>query len=152
MSNRFTRALRFAVLGGAVIAAVPALAHSYDLGSIHVGHIWAKPAQKGGSTSLYAPFLNGGEAQADLVGVSSPVAEHAYLAGADSESGQPGAEVEAIEIAPAIPYASAPWRGHIVLSGLTQAIAAGDTVPVTLDFGDLGTLEVEAEIETAPSD
>ena len=79
--RRFLPAMAALVLvfGGAVHGP-DARAHSYKMGDLAVGHIWA-PVPKAGDTdlSVYGPILNRGQSVARLVGVSTTVAAKADI-------------------------------------------------------------------------
>lgn len=123
-----------------------ALAHSYKLEEIAIGHIWASPPQEKSATSIavYGPVLNQGSAPARLVGATSPVAGKVrFRAEVEGEVRWP----EAIEFQPGKPLALAPWRAHIWLSDLKLPLAEGDSFDLTLDFGSTGTVTVKVVVE-----
>lgn len=137
------------ILAAAVLCAagapVPALAHSYELGRIAIGHIWAPPAEAGAaSAAVYGPILNRGEAPARLIEASTPVAEQARFR---AENAGEVRWPEAIEFPPGRPVALAAWREHIWLSGLRRPLVEGSSFGLTLDFGDAGSITVEVVVE-----
>lgn len=140
--------LRVAAAAVALLAcATAAMAHSYKLGDIAVGHIWASPpATSADGMAVYVPILNRGTDTVTLVGVSSPIA-----ASAGFRRDKDGAvtEVDTIDIPSMKPVSLAAWREHIWLQGLKRPIEVGDAFPLTLDFGPAGTVEVEVEVEKA---
>ena len=134
------------------LALIPggAEAHSYKMGDIAVGHIWAKPPEKGSDgVAVYAPFLDSGTAPVELVGASSPIADKVRFrtVAKDGTVQWPGGP---IELQPGKPFALAAWRQHIWLSGLHQPLKDGDWFDLTLDFGDKGKLPVKVHVETTP--
>jgi len=122
-------------------------AHSYKLGDIAVGHIWAPPPEEGADgLPVYGPILNRGDIAVRLVGAATPVAARVrFRAEKDGNARWP----EAIEFAPGRPLALAAWREHIWLSGLKKPLAAGDSFELTLDFGEAGSLIVKVVVEKA---
>lgn len=145
-----TVALFLAVASFVVMSAfgpTAATAHSYKLGDIAVGHVWAPPPEEGaGGLPVYGPILNRGGAPVRLVGASTPVAEQVRF-----RIEKEGEEHwrEAIAFAPGKPFALAPWREHIWLSGLNRPLKDGDSFDLTLDFGDAGRLSVKVVVEKA---
>jgi len=143
--------LILAAMAIAMLAGAPRLvqAHSYRLGDIAVGHIWAPPPQKGAAgVPVYAPLLNTGGATVRLVGASTPVADQARfrIVQKDGTVQWP----QAIELRPGKPFALAAWHEHIWLSGLHKPLKAGESFNLTLDFGDKGQLPVKVLIEKTP--
>jgi periplasmic copper chaperone A len=139
------------VMAIGVLATTPgsARAHSYKMGDIAVGHIWAKPPEKGADgVAVYAPLLNSGTAPVRLVGASSPIADKVRFrtVAKDGTVAWPGP----IELQPGKPFALAAWRQHIWVSGLHKPLKDGDWFDLTLDFGDKGKLPVKVHVETTP--
>lgn len=126
-------------------AAAPAGAHSYRLGDIAVGHIWAPPTAPGATGGpVYAPLLNGGSTPARLADASTPAAREVRFV-TEGETGR----VSDIDLPPGKPVSLAPWRVHLWLAGLERPLEEGDSFPLILDFGDAGTLDVTVVVETA---
>ena len=71
-----TRRQLLAVLAAlaAPLAPTVARAHSYKLGDIAVGHIWASAPESGEGVAVYGPILNRGDGAAQLTGASTPAA------------------------------------------------------------------------------
>lgn len=131
-----------AFLAAALIAS-PALAHGYRLGDIMIGHLWSPPSHDGG-TSVYGPFLNQGPEADRLVAASTSVAEQAKFCASEKAGGECRA---AIELAPGKPYALAPWRTAIRITGLKRPLEEGDRYPLTLRFEKAGTVTVDIVVE-----
>jgi len=139
-----------ALLVGTIAGMSCARAHSYKLGDIAVGHIWAKPPETGADgVAVYAPILNSGQTTVRLVGASTPIADKTRFRKVNKKDGT----VEwpqAIELQPGKPLALAAWREHIWVSGLHKPLKDGDWFDLTLDFADNGTLPVRVRVETTP--
>jgi len=140
-----------ALLAGMLAAfSAPAAAHSYKLGDIEVGHIWAKPPEKGADgVVVFAPILNMGKTVAHLVGASTPVADKARFRKVDKKDGTV-TWPETITLQPGKPFTLAAWREHIWVSGLHKPLKDGDWFDLTLDFGDKGKLPVKVSVEAVP--
>ncbi len=138
------------LVGMIAVAPSRAAAHSYKLGDVAVGHIWAKPPETGADgVAVYAPILNSGKTTVRLLGASTPIADKARLRKVDKKDGTV-TWPEAIELYPGKPFALAAWREHLWVSGLHQPLKDGDWFDLTLDFGDKGKLPVKVRVETAP--
>jgi copper(I)-binding protein len=128
----------------AFLAAVPALAHSFRLGEIEIGHPWAPPSN-GRDGAVYLALSNRGNAADRLVGASSPRAQKVELRGGDDTL------LQEIALEPKRPVALRAGRPHLVLLGVTQALVAGDAFPLTLRFAGAGSVEVTVMVEAAPA-
>ena len=145
--RRLARGALLALLAAAGWPAVLARAHSYKLGDIAVGHLWA-PLLAAGADGLpvYGPLLNRGRSAVRLVGVSSPLAERVrFRRQQDDKTEWP----ETLELAPMRPLALAAWREHLWVEGLKHPLGEGERLPLLLDFGPAGQLEADAVIESA---
>lgn len=128
-----------------IAAAFPALAHGYSLGSIRIGHLWCPPAQDG-RTFVYGPFLNGGAVADTLVSATTEAAgEVRFCAGPQADGGCRAS----IALEPGKPYALAPWRTAIRLTGLTRPLETGDSFPLTLTFEKAGEITVDIVVESS---
>lgn len=139
--------LRLLLLAAAafVLASPAAEAHSYKLGDVSIGHVWAPPSDGTKSVPVYGPVLNMGDEPVTLRGVSSPLAERARLRAEDEGR---VSWPETVEFPSGKPLALAPWRQHVWLTGLDHPLKAGDAFPLDLDFGAAGEVTVEVEVET----
>lgn len=142
LGNSLIRTALFLVV---LLAGSQALAHSYKLGDLSIGHIWAPPAA-GDAEGLpvYGPFLNSGSESITLVGASTPLVETVTFRSDEEEARE---LTGGIEITPGKPYAMAPWRPHLWVVGLKEPLKEGDSLELTLDFGEFGKKTVEVEIE-----
>jgi copper(I)-binding protein len=128
----------------ALLAAVPALAHSFRLGAIEIGHPWAPPSGAGDG-AVYLALSNRGSAADRLVAASSPRAQSVELRGGDDSL------LPEITLEPKRPLALRAGRPHLALRAVTQPLAAGDTFPLTLRFAGAGSVEVTVMVEAAPT-
>ncbi len=127
-----------------------AMAHSYKLGNIEIGHIWAPPPKAGiDGVAVYGPLFNEGKKLQTLVAVSSPEARTArFRLVRDGVESWPAH----IELHPGKPVSLAAWGPHIWLSGLKKAVKKGDWINLTLDFGPAGKLAVKALVQNSASE
>ncbi len=133
------------VLAALTARANIAAAHSYKLGDIEVGHIWAPPPKSpSDGIAVYGPILNMGKSAVRLAGASSPIAKTVRFR--IDKNGQ-ATWPSSVELQPGKPVALAPWRVHIWLTGLKSPVREGADFPLTLDFGAAGKLNVKVIIE-----
>lgn len=124
--------------------APPAGAHSYKVGNVMVGHVWAAPTA-GNTTEAYVPLLNRAPQGDQLVAVLAPTAQTVAFADAANK------RIGAIDLPPNRPVALKPGGFRIVLVGLDRAVRVGDKIKLTLVFARAGQVQVEALVEAGPS-
>lgn len=143
------RSLGSLLIGVAVLVASspPAKGHSYELGGILIGHVWAPPPVQGTTgMPVYAVILNRGSMKAQLLGIHTSIAERAIF----RRDGKGQVEsIEKIDLVPGKPMALAPWREHMWLSGLRQPLKEGDRFDLVLDFGAAGKSQVVVMVESS---
>ena len=127
------------------LAAAGARAHSYILGSVEIGHPWARPtsAQLG---VTYCVLAIKGDGSDRLLGAQTPVAERVELRTAAGEA------VPAIEIASGRPVVLRPGKPYLGLVGLKEPLKLGDSFPLTLRFDFAGEITVTVMVETVPGE
>ena len=137
------RSLLAALLSSLAVAG--ARAHSYILGSVEIGHPWARPtsAQLG---VAYCVLAIKGDGSDRLLGAQTPVAERVELRTAAGEA------VPAIEIASGRPVVLRPGKPYLGLVGLKQSLKLGDSFPLTLRFDFAGEITVTVMVETVPGE
>jgi len=122
-----------------------AAAHSYKLGAISIGHIWApSPVDGADGLPVYGAILNQGENTATFTGASTPVADNVRLRRRD---GNDVSWPKSITLVPNKPFGLAEWREHLWVTGLKSPVKAGDTFELTLDFGVKGTVATTVIVE-----
>jgi copper(I)-binding protein len=126
-----------------LLLATPALAHSYKLGAIEIGHP-AAPPTTGGEASVTLALSNRGTAADRLVGGSSPAAARVVLRGTQGQA------LDDVPLAPGRPVALRPGRPHLVLEGLARPLRAGEEFPLTLRFAAAGEVTVGVVVEATP--
>ena len=126
-----------------VLAAARASAHSYALGSVEIGHPWARPttAQLG---TAYLVLAVEGANRDELSAAQTPVADSVELRNAAGEA------VPAIEILPKRPVVLRPGKPYLGLIGLKRALKLGDSFPLTLHFAIAGEITVTVMVENTP--
>lgn len=128
----------------ALFLAAPADAHSYKVGNVMVGHVWAAPTASN-NTEAYVSLLNRAPQNDQLVSVIAPTAQQAVIASADNQ------RIGALDLPPNRPVLLKPGSVRIVIVGLDRPVRVGDKIKLTLNFARAGSVAVEALVEAGPS-
>jgi len=137
------RALLFAVLG-----VLPSVALADPMG-IQVEHVWSRAMPAGATGVVYLSVTDNG-APDTLTGAASPVAAAAELHETIDDNGvMKMRAVASLPVAPGKPITLAPGGYHIMLTGLKQALVAGQSFPVTLTFAKAGKITATAMVQAA---
>jgi copper(I)-binding protein len=138
-----------AAIALAVLWAGAAGAHDYKLGTLEIGHPWARAtpptAPAGGG---YMTITNKGTDPDRLVSVKSPAAGMVQVHEMKMEGNvMRMRELEGgLAIPPGATVALAPGGLHLMMMGLKVPLKQGERVPVTLVFEKAGTIDVELVI------
>ena len=147
MTNR-RRALAGLSMLGALALASPLAAQG--TGGIVVEQPWARAALQGGNGGAFLTLRNSGTAADRLVSASSPLARaveiHETVREGDVMRMRP---VTAIEVPAGGSVTLRPGGSHVMMTGLTQALRAGTTVPLTLNFERAGAVQVQVAVQGA---
>lgn len=115
-------------------------------GVVEVKDAWARsPTEDVGA--VYFTVTNDGEAVDALIAVMSDVAERVEIHETTLEGGQAQMHpVGSVEIPAGDQMAFEPGGFHVMLFGLVEPLAEGDTISLTLSFEEAGEIAVEAEV------
>jgi copper(I)-binding protein len=150
-----TMNLRSFLLAAACFAAGSALAHSYDVGDLHIQHPHARPTIANmPASAAYFNVENKGKSADKLIGASSPVAKSVEIHTMSMDNGvMKMREVGTIELKPGEKIMMQPGGGyHLMLMGLTQQLKPGDRFPMTLTFEKAGKKEVNVAVDRKPGE
>lgn len=128
-----------------LLLAPAALAHSYKLGAIEIGHPWAQPAS-GGEGAVFLALANEGSVPDRLIGASTPMAKRVIFRDAA------GKTLAGIDLPPHHPVPFRPGGTHLALVGLTHPLALKQSFPLTLRFAKAGSVAVTVFVESSPED
>lgn len=110
---------------------------------------WARLADSGATSGAYLTVRNRDSVAATLVGASSPWARAAEVHETMEHAGMTHMQARpSITIAAGDSLLMRPGGLHVMLIDLARAVAAGDTVPLTLHFADGDSLVVRAAVRT----
>ena len=116
-------------------------------GFISVHDAWARPAAKGADSAAYLRITNGQLMDDTLVGASTPAAQAAQVHQTTTESGMTGMHpVDSLRIPSGKDVVFDPGGYHVMLIGLQQDLAVGDTFDLTLTFEQAGAVKVAVEV------
>lgn len=143
----FVRSLLAASL---CLASIPAFAHDYSVGDLHITHPWSRATPKGAPVAGgYLAITNKGSKPDRLVGGSAEVAgrfeihEMATVDGVMRMRELP----KGLEIKPGETVKLEPGSYHIMLMGLKQPLKEGQRVSGTLVFEHAGKVEIEYAVQ-----
>lgn len=121
---------------------------------IEVRGAWARemaPGQTGGAA--YLTIINTGSEAERLLGVSTPRAAMAMLHSSSERGGVMSMRMASdVAIPGGATVTLAPLGTHVMLTGLTAPLKAGERVPLTLRFARAGERQIDAAVLAAGSD
>lgn len=120
-----------------------ALAHSYKVGDIAIGHVWGLPSELT-ETQVFVPMSNRGHEGDELIAARSFVCSMIELR-QNNRYDDPA--LNSIELLPGKPVAMRKAARHLRLIGLSKPLKAGDRFEMTLDFLKAGETVVEVIVE-----
>lgn len=136
---------RSLLLAPVLLLARRALAHSYKLGAIEIGHPWARPSATG-KAAVFLAMNNTGNELDRLIGGSTPIAKEIILRAAD------GSSLEEMDLLPHRPVPLRPGGRYIALLDLKAPLALDESFPLTLRFAMAGEISVRVSVEEAPEE
>jgi hypothetical protein len=119
-----------------------------DTSGIDLEHVWARPTMGAGTSgAVYFTVIDKG-APDQLVGASTPVAASAEVHETINDNGvMKMRPVPSLALEPGRPVTLKPGGYHVMLTGLKQALKAGDSFPLTLTFAHAQPVTVTAKVE-----
>jgi periplasmic copper chaperone A len=144
-----TRSCGFAAvlaLALAQLAAAPAQATDYDVGSIHISSSWARATPKGAaSAAAYMMITNNGKTSDRVSCVSSNASAECQIHTMTMDNGvMKMRPVESgLEIKPGETVTLKPSGAHLMLIRLKRPLEQGQTVTASLKFEYAGAIDVE---------
>lgn len=135
----------------AVAVAMPVAAIAHD--GMHVEDTYARSANPM-TGAIFMTLENHRDVECTLQAVELDVAERVELHSHTEEDGimKMGRIEGGIRIAPHESHALSRGGDHVMLLGLTRKLADGDSIDLTLDFGDCGREEATAIVNNARAD
>ena len=116
--------------------------------AIEIRDAWARetaPGQTNGAA--YFTIVNMGSEGDRLVSVTTPAASMAMIHGSSNSNGVMAMRMMAdLPVPGSATVTLAPLGTHLMLTGLSAALHAGDRVPLTLRFARAGARQVDAAV------
>ena len=132
-----------------LMAALPALAHSFEKGDLQIRHPWARATPPGTSVGVgYLEIRNNGAQPDRLLSATSPAARQVEMhitehAGEVARMRQ----LRAFEVPARERLSLEPSGAHLMLIDVVQPLKKGDRFPMKLRFERAGEIEVEFEVQ-----
>jgi copper(I)-binding protein len=129
-----------------LFAANAAQAHSYNVGSLHIGHPWSRAVPKGAQVAGgYFTITNNGTTPDRLIGGSAEIAGRFQIHEMKTEDGvMKMRELDkGLEIAPGQTVKFGPNGYHVMLLDLKRAPKEGESFMGTLVFEKAGKVDVK---------
>lgn len=138
------------IAAACTLAPLAAAAHEFKVGDLVIHHPWARAGAQTRPGAGYVVIENHGAAADRLIAAESRIAEMVELHTHVMENGVGKmTQVEAIDVPAGGKAELKPHGFHLMLMGLKQPLAEGDTFPVTLVFEQAGKIEVTFVTEAA---
>ena len=141
------------LVAAAVMAALPASAATYRLGSLEAGGPWSRPAAAQRNGAGFLTLTNRGKTADRLTAVESPAARRIELHRSLMTNGV--ASMQRQDGGVAVPAGQtltlAPGGYHVMFIGLAKTQKAGDRIPATLVFQSGARMKVEFEVRAGGS-
>lgn len=137
-----TRRVLLTVIAMAATAS-KALAHSFKIGEIAIGHVWGLPSETR-ETQVFVPLSNRGKEADALVAARSAICSMIELR-QNNRYDDPA--LISVVADPGKPVAMRKGARHLRLIGLTKPLKVGDRFDMILDFEKTGEITVEVIVE-----
>lgn len=126
------------------LSPIAALAHEFKVGDLEIEHPWSRATGQTRPAVGYLKIRNNGTTADRLLGATTRIAEHVMLHANVIENGVAKmSPAEGLDIPPGGEVVLAPKGDyHLMIMGLKQPLAEGDTFPVTLIFEHAGKVDV----------
>jgi len=133
----------------AVFFSLPALAHHYEAGDLHIGHPWSRETPPNAPTAaVYLTIHNHGQQDDRLLSAETPAAERVELHEHVHQDGLMSMQQVAEVVIPAESEVKfAPGGLHLMLFSPGKHYQDGERFPLTLHFARAGKVEVEVVVQ-----
>lgn len=136
-------------LAAALFCPLPATAHDYQAGDLHIEHPWSREMPPVAPTAAaYFVVHNQGQQADRLLGADTPAAAKAELHEHIHQNGLMKMQrVQVVEVPGKGQATFAPMGYHVMLFGLQRQFKDGERFPLTLHFERAGDVQVEVAVQ-----
>lgn len=136
------------------LMAIPASARDYQRGELSIEHPWSRPTPPGASAGVgYMVITNGSDEDITLLTGATPVAKNVSIHRTSEHEGM--MRMQSLDKGLVIPAGETvelkPHSYHLMLDQLSAPLQEGEKIPLTLEFVELGAIEVELAVESMDS-
>jgi copper(I)-binding protein len=120
--------------------------------SIYIADAWARPSPlPSGNSAVYLTVVNPLDRVDHLLSVSSELGVASlHESITENDVVRMEARPDGFELPPAGSLALAPGGKHVMIMGITEPLAAGDMVTITLNFEMYGPMTISVAVEDKP--
>ncbi|WP_157968929.1 copper chaperone PCu(A)C [Tropicimonas sp. IMCC34011] len=122
-------------------------AHLAELDALRILHAWSRATSRG-PVRIFMEIQNRGDAGATLTSATTDLGD-AVIVGAPVHAGGDPLELPELVIEADSDFDLAPQTVYIEIAEPARALQQGDVAEVELTFADLGTVDVDVEVESA---
>jgi periplasmic copper chaperone A len=133
-------------------AGVPAYAHDFSLGQLHIEHPWSREMPPVAPTAaVYFVVRNSGDAADRLLRVGTSAADKAELhEHVHADGVMTMQQVQVVEVPAGGEVRFEPMGYHVMLFGVKQQAKEGQRIPLTLTFEKAGVIELDVAVQKDP--
>ncbi|HEY4344893.1 MAG TPA: copper chaperone PCu(A)C [Parvibaculum sp.] len=125
-----------------------AAAHEYKLGSLEIGHPWARPST-GKTGAAYFTIKNNGAAEDTLTGVEADISAKVQIHDMEMDGTiMRMRKLDKLALPAGQTVKVAPGGLHVMLIGLKAPLKDGDKFPMRLTFAKAGSVDVSVDVQT----
>jgi len=119
-------------------------------GAIRVSDAKSRPTIAGGTGVVYMTVVNQAASDDELTGLSSPIADKAEMHRTVKDDGgiMKMDAVTSLSVKANASVMFGPGGLHVMLTGLKQPLATGDSFPLTLTFAKAGAVTVTVSVQS----
>ena len=132
-----------------LMAALPALPHSYEKGELQIRHPWARATPPGTSVGVgYFEIRNNGSQPDRLLSATSPAAKRVEMHITEhADNVAKMRHLRSFEVPARERLTLEPNGAHLMLVDLLQPLEKGKRFPMKLRFERAGEIDVEFEVQ-----
>jgi periplasmic copper chaperone A len=117
--------------------------------AISIEDAWARPGISGGNSAVYFVIENPSQQADKLLKAEADIAQFVelHMTSMDAEGNMRMQQQESVPVEAGAQVEFKPGGLHIMLIQLNRDLAAGETIPVTLQFENAGSIQIQAAVK-----